>query len=365
MGAHPTPLAPIASKGHYSVARLDGHWFITCRSSELGVHPRPATLQGVPLVLFRGEGGRAGALEDRCPHRNAPLTAGQVKQGQLECPYHGWRFDQTGRCRAVPGLPGEPEAKATRAASYATRELDGFVWLYSTPNAEPATEPFRFPHLDDPRYTTAYRSYFVRSTLHAALENTLDVPHTAFLHGGLFRTARKENEIEVVVRRWNDRCEAEFLGEPRPKGLAGRVLAPGGGIVTHFDRFLLPSIAQVEYRLGDASHLVTTTAFTPVSDFETRLFAMVTFRLPMPGWLVKPFVTPIATHIFKQDARILTLQLDNTRRFGGERFANTGIDVLGPHIWRLLKQAERGESPAFTPGPAGAPEHEERARMRV
>ena len=92
---------------------------------------------------------------------------------------------------------------------------------------------------------------------------------------------------------------------------------------------------------------------------------MVTFRLPMPGWLVKPFVTPIATHIFKQDARILTLQMDNTRRFGGERFANTEIDVLGPHIWRLLKQAERGESPAFARGSARAPEHEERTRMRV
>src|SRR4051812_28500631 len=114
MGAHPTPLAPNASKGHYSVARLDGHWFITCRSSELEDRPRPATLQGVPLVLFRGEGGRPGALEDRCPHRNAPLTAGRVKQGHLECAYHGWRFDQAGRCRAVPGLPGEPEAKATR-----------------------------------------------------------------------------------------------------------------------------------------------------------------------------------------------------------------------------------------------------------
>jgi len=88
---------------------------------------------------------------------------------------------------------------------------------------------------------------------------------------------------------------------------------------------------------------------------------VVTFRLPVPGWLVRPFVTPIATHIFKQDARILTLQTENTHRFGGERFANTEIDVLGPQIWRLLKQAERGET---TP-PAAAAEYEHRLRMRV
>ena len=350
------------------MARLDGHWFIVCRSSDLGRAPRAAAIQGVPLVLFRGEGGQAGALEDRCPHRNAPLTAGRVVGGQLQCAYHGWRFDQGGRCRAVPGLPGEPEAKATRATAYPVRELDGFIWVHSSPSApgaEPTTEPFRFPHLDDRRYTTVRRDFFVASTLHAAIENTLDVPHTAFLHGGLFRTARKENEIEVVVRRWSDRTEAEFIGEPRPKGLAGRILAPQGGVVVHFDRFLLPSVAQVEYRLGDASHLVTTTAMTPVSDFETRLYAVVTFRLPVPGWLVKPFVMPIAAQIFRQDARILTMQMDNTRRFGGERFAYTEIDVLGPHIWRLLKQAERGESPAYAPGPAGAPDHEHRLRMRV
>ncbi|HVE82929.1 MAG TPA: aromatic ring-hydroxylating dioxygenase subunit alpha [Myxococcales bacterium] len=361
MGAHPTPLAPAASKGHYSVAHLDGHWFIACPSRELGRGPVAAKIQGVPLVLFRGEGGRPGALEDRCPHRNAPLTAGRVIGGQLQCAYHGWRFDGGGACRAVPGLPGEPEARATRATAFATRELDGFIWVYSTPGAEPSAEPFRFPHLGDRRYTSARRSFFVASTLLAALENTLDVPHTAFLHGGLFRTARKENEIEVVVRRWSDRTEAEFIGEPRPRGLAGRVLAPGGGVVVHHDRFLLPSIAQVEYRLGDASHLVVTTAMTPVSDFETRLYAVVTFRLPVPGWLVRPFVTPIATHIFKQDARILTLQTENTHRFGGERFANTEIDVLGPQIWRLLKQAERGET---TP-PAAAAEYEHRLRMRV
>jgi phenylpropionate dioxygenase-like ring-hydroxylating dioxygenase large terminal subunit len=370
MVTNPTPQPP--ARGHYSVVRLAGAWFIACRSAALPkARPLAVTLQGVPLVLFRDEHGRPGALEDRCPHRNAPLSAGSVRGGQLECRYHGWRFDAGGTCRAVPGLPGEPEARATRAAALATAEQDGFVWVHvppasASPGAEPGLPPFRFPCLDDPRYTTARREFRVTSTLHAALENTLDVPHTAFLHGGLFRTARKENEIEVVVRRYADRVEAEFIGEPRPRGVAGRLLAPGGGVVVHFDRFLLPSIAQVEYRLGEDSHLMVTTAMTPVSDFETRLFAVVTFRLPVPGWLVRPFITPIASHIFRQDARILTLQAINTQRFGGERFASTEIDVLGPQIWRLLKEAERaGAAAAGATPPSQAPEHEHRLRMRV
>jgi phenylpropionate dioxygenase-like ring-hydroxylating dioxygenase large terminal subunit len=346
-------------RGQRSVARLPAHWFIACRSGALGRRPHAVTLQGVPLVLFRARGGAPAALEDRCPHRNVPLSAGRVRGGELECAYHGWRFDGAGRCVAVPGLEEPPAARAVRGASFACAEQDGYVWIRSGPGAGPG--PFRFPHLGEPGYAAVRREYEVRSTLHAALENALDVPHTAFLHGGLFRTARARSEIEVVVRRWSDRCEAEFLGEPRPGGVAARLLAPRGGVVTHVDRFLLPSIAQVEYRLGEGSHLVVTTAMTPVSELVTRLFTIASFRLPLPRWLVGPVLTPAAERIFRQDERILRLQSANVERFGGERFASTPLDVLGPQIWRLLRQAERGEVPAA----ADAPEHEHRVRMRV
>ncbi len=358
MGVQP---GTAAAQGRFSIARLPDHWFIACRSRSLRGQPLGMTLQGVPLVLFRGPGRRPGALEDRCPHRNAPLAAGRVRGGQLECAYHGWRYDGGGACTAVPGLSAPPQARATHAIAYPCLELDGHIWVYSTPGVEPRRPPFRFPRLDDPSYTTVHREFQVRSTLLAALENTLDVPHTAFLHGGWFRTSRKENEIEVVVRRYADRCEAEFIGEPRPGGVAGRLLAPRGGVVTHLDRFLLPSIAQVEYRLGGASHLIVTSAMTPVDDFTTKLFVAATFRLPVPGWLAGVFLSPIAARIFKQDAWILKLQTDNVRRFGGERFASTEIDVLGPQIWRLLRQAERGDAPTSQ----DAVEHEHRVRMRV
>jgi phenylpropionate dioxygenase-like ring-hydroxylating dioxygenase large terminal subunit len=340
--------------------KLHDHWFIACRSRALRDRPLAVTIQGVPLVLFRDARGQPAALEDRCPHRNAPLTAGRVRSGELECGYHGWRFDGAGACVAVPGLAVPPRARAVQATAFACVEQGGDVWVYSTAGATPRRDPFRFPHLDDRSYTTVRRSFEVTSTLLAALENTLDVPHTAFLHGGLFRTSRKDEEIEVVVRRYADRCEAEFIGEPRPKGLAARLLAPAGGVVTHVDRFLLPSIAQVEYRLGEASHLVVTTAMTPVDDFLTRLFVSVSFRLPLPGWFVRPLVTPAAIRIFAQDARMLALQTGNVRRFGGERFASTALDVLGPQIGRLLRQAEGGELPA-----QDAADHEHRLRMRV
>lgn len=338
---------------------LPDAWFIAAKSGALGKKPLAVTLQGHPLVLFRAKDGTATALSDRCPHRNVPLSLGRVRAGELECAYHGWRFDGAGQCTAVPGLPdgAQVSLKSRCAEAWATREAQGYVWVYSTPSVTPASEPFQFPHVGDAGYATVHRDYVVDATLHAAVENVLDVPHTAYLHGGLFRTEEKRNVIDVLVRRHDTWAEAQFHGEPRPTGLIGRLLAPGGGVVEHTDRFLLPSIAQVEYRLGPASHVVATSAMTPESDTRTRIYAVVTFRLPLPGWLVKPVVLPIASRIFAQDAVMLAKQTDTVKRFGGEKFTSTELDVLGPQVTRLLKQAAAKEPP-------GEP-HEHRVQMKT
>ncbi len=348
-------------------ARLPQFWYVACLSADLrGTRPLARTVLGTHLALFRDGNGRAAAVLDRCPHRNVPLSIGKVGDGLLQCAYHGWRFDGSGSCRSVPGLvDDDPDRRARRVDAFPTAEHDGFVWVFPVPataeDAPPPPAPFRFPWVDDPGYTTVRRSLSVTAGLHAALENTLDVPHTAFLHGGLFRGGRPPVDIEVVVRHTATGVEAEYLGEPRPTGIAGRVLAPEGGLVTHVDRFLMPSIAQVEYRLGD-NHLVTTTAFTPAEEGVTDLHAAVTFRLRLPPRLVKAVVTPVANRIFAQDRTILRQQAANIRRFGGEQYASTDLDVLGTHVLRLLRRAERGES---TDGTNGGRPADRRFTMRV
>jgi hypothetical protein len=217
------------------------------------------------------------------------------------------------------------------------------VWVWGEADVEPDVEPFRFSLLDAPGYTTVHEHVVAKSSLHAAAENALDVPHTAFLHGGLFRSDdRPRHRVEVVVRRWNDRVEAEYIGEPRPTGLVGKLLSPQGGVVEHHDRFILPSIVEVEYRLGE-SHILVSAALTPEEDYLTHLFAVIRFKLPIPGALVVPILKPVALRIFAQDAAILEKQTENIRRFGGEQYVSTEVDVLGPAIQRLLRAAERGK----------------------
>lgn len=340
-----TRLLPPETKGHISVARAAHHWYVACRSKKLKSKPKQIRILGIPLVLFRADGGTAHALLDRCPHRNVPLSLGAVVNGNLECAYHGWQFDGGGTCRVVPGLCGDQEGRGRRVSSFAVREEDDHVWVFMTPNVEPETEPFRFPLIGKTGYSTVCKTVTANGSLHSVAENALDVPHTAFLHKGLFRGTSPPNRIEVVVRRTADRVEAEYIGEPRPSGLAGRILSPSGGVVTHFDRFLLPSIVQVEYSIGSENHILVTAACTPETDWLTHLHAVVSFKLRIPHWLVRPFLTPLALRIFNQDRAVLKRQTETIAEFGGEQYVSTEIDVLGPQIWRLLRQAERGETP--------------------
>ena len=339
------PSFPSGAPGRKNVVRVLDAWYVVCQSFALAKGPLPRMVAGVPLVLFRDESGAAGALLDRCPHRNVPLSLGSVHDGELKCRYHGWRFDCAGHLKAIPGLPildGELDMPGRRCLSFPVMEKDGYVWVWMQPAKAPRGEPFDLAQARWPNYLTLRWDGDVEGTLHSTLENILDVPHTAFLHGGLFRTEAKKNRVKAIVRRRRDGVEAEFIGEPRPEGFAAKVLSPSGGVVVHFDRFFLPSVAQVEYRLGDENHLVTTSICTPITETRTRMFTCLSVRTRLPVRLVAPFVLPIAWKILQQDKWILQAQTAVVDAFGTETFSSTPIDLLGPHILHLLKKAEAG-----------------------
>ena len=338
------PRSLVKSDGHISVARVTSAWYVVCQSKELKRNkPLGRKLMGIPLVLFRGDEGKPGVLLDRCAHRNVPLSLGQMVDCRLECAYHGWQYDRGGACVKVPSLMTAPTWKKALVPSFPVREQDGYIWVYAAPGDDPDSEPYKLPAIDDKGYTTVQRTVQVEGTLHATIENALDVPHTSFLHKGLFRGTGTRNEITAVLTRTHDRVETEYIGEPRPEGIVGRFLSPSGGLVTHYDRFIMPSIAQVEYSIGSENHILVTSVCTPVDDFITRMYATITFRMRLPGWLVKLILNPLAMRIFRQDAAMLKIQTDAIQHFGGEHYVSTEIDLMGPQVWRLLRRAELGK----------------------
>jgi phenylpropionate dioxygenase-like ring-hydroxylating dioxygenase large terminal subunit len=354
---------PKHDDGRFSTAFPKRWWYPACASAAIDRKPVGITLMDAPLVVFRDSGGKASVLVDRCPHRNLALSCGRVTpKGELECGYHGWRFAGDGTCTAVPGLVAGDAAgsPARNVASYSATEADGFVWVWGDPSTTPDRPPFALPPLDGRGAGEVVFTYDLESTLHAALENHLDVPHTAFLHRGIFRGG-DTREIEVVRREIPEGVEVEYIGEP--VGL-GPIRGRQGSELTfdHWDRFFLPGIAQIEYRVGTWLRIVNTILHLPLSPFRTRAWFVVRFWTPAPAAAVRPVVLARGRKILKQDADVLAAQTANIRRFGGERYTSTDLDVVGNAIWRLLRRAERSET---GDGPDGDGAAEEPVERRV
>jgi phenylpropionate dioxygenase-like ring-hydroxylating dioxygenase large terminal subunit len=142
--------------------------------------PQAVRLLGENYVLWRDGQGTARAAPDRCPHRGTQLSLGRVVGGELQCPYHGWRFDGAGRCTAIPSLPGFVPGNAQRLASVALREAHGLLWL--APAAPEAVPPAFDP--DSALRGLTAGPYDVATSAPRIVENFLDMAHFAFVHAG-------------------------------------------------------------------------------------------------------------------------------------------------------------------------------------
>jgi nitrite reductase/ring-hydroxylating ferredoxin subunit len=106
-------------------------WFAIGQSSDFAPGEAvPAHWFDQDLVVFRSEDGTIAALDAYCPHMGAHLGyGGTVKNGALECPFHGWRWAGDGSCLAVPyGRRGVPKI---RAGAVPVVEQDGVVLLWN------------------------------------------------------------------------------------------------------------------------------------------------------------------------------------------------------------------------------------------
>ncbi|MGH7899201.1 MAG: Rieske 2Fe-2S domain-containing protein [Candidatus Binatia bacterium] len=115
-------------------------WRPVSSSADVGGKPLPVRVGDEPVVLFRDGAGVVRALEDRCPHRRAPLSLGRVtEEGTLQCGYHGWCWDgASGLCARIPNLRSDervPPGFVVRA--YATEERDGEVFVRVDGNGAP------------------------------------------------------------------------------------------------------------------------------------------------------------------------------------------------------------------------------------
>lgn len=156
----------------------------------LSKHVRPlrvvaTAFAGERIALYRGASGAVHALEDRCAHRQVPLSMGVVEDETLRCCYHAWAYRGDGRISQIPYLSKGDRRPPRGVRGYPVREAHGLVFVFpGEAEKAKATALPEVPASGSARFKTMTFSRTVRCHYSFMHENLLDMNHQ-FLHRGV------------------------------------------------------------------------------------------------------------------------------------------------------------------------------------
>ena len=209
---------------------LRNAWYTATWSKDLTDAPLARRIIDEDVVLFRGTGGKAVALEDRCCHRAAPLSRGKVVGELLQCGYHGLKFDGAGHCLEVPNQPLVPPGTRVRAYPVTEKWNVTWVWMGDPAKADESLLP-KLPWLDSPDWKLEPGYLHIDANGQLLVDNLLDFSHVSYLHPNTLAGDPREATTPVKTERDADgirvgRWMLDFVPPPlfqRAGGFNGNV----------------------------------------------------------------------------------------------------------------------------------------------
>lgn len=187
---------------------IKDQWYVACPSSQLSdTEPTAIQIGSDFYVAFRDHKHEAHILLDRCCHRGVKLSLGNLRNGCIACGYHGWEYNGNGKLVSVPSLGAESSVPGYSVPSFPTIEKYQYVWIWvAGEQAEPNHEPV-LRGVDSGSWIQ--QSAIWNTHVMPAVENQLDVAHTAFAHPGIYPTHRTSPGEIPTLRKADYICEID------------------------------------------------------------------------------------------------------------------------------------------------------------
>jgi phenylpropionate dioxygenase-like ring-hydroxylating dioxygenase large terminal subunit len=309
-------------------------WYVAAYSDEITRGLFSRTICGEPIIFWRTREGKVTALAGLCAHRRFPLSQlpTQLVDDRVICGYHGFAYDESGRCVAVPGqvrVPGK-----ARLAEYPCVEQDSLVWVFigDQQRADAARIP-RAPWLAAEGWTTVRGMEPLAARAGLLVDNLMDLSHETYLHGGYIGTpevATTPISTEVdddagviyVSRHMDDAGCPPFYS--RSTGLDGRI--------TRWQdiEFSPPCLYKLHSRIApvgsrpaedgtdrEAFHVEVVYAITPETETTTHDFWAVSRDFALGDQTVTDFLAEQNRTVVLQDVVALNALEQSLRSPGG------------------------------------------------
>jgi phenylpropionate dioxygenase-like ring-hydroxylating dioxygenase large terminal subunit len=327
--------------------KREDFWYIIAESQELKLNQVISrSLMDEWIAVFRGNDGKVSALQDKCLHRTAQISRGKVIDGKLQCPYHGWTYNQQGEVVHIPSMGSTFKQGSKCARTYQVLEEDDYIYIKLSAEY-PELKPFRMPSYGDKGYTTIRLQNLFKNNVTNCAENFVDIPHTTFVHPKIFRDAKHE-KFGALIQREDGRVKVTYKNETKNFGWFSWFLNPSGEEIGHTDEFFVPNITSVHYRFGGKNHFIITSQSIPVSENETLVYTDLTYNYGVWTKISRPLVRWQAQTIIDQDVKILDNQMKTIKKYGAH-FQNSPADIIHTWIESIQTEIENGRDPRLLP----------------
>lgn len=256
---------------------------------------------GEPLVMYNNKSGRTVVHSDICPHRGAKFSQGKVQGNCIQCPYHGWTYDEFGDIKSVPSSRGH--LPQSHVPNFKVNEYENFVWTESCRD---------IPHMSESSKYYVTGSEIVEGNWIDWIQNATDISHINFVHDFANENMARVDDMKIYEDEYSVTCEA--LVTPKASSIfTEHMQVPKAPIIS---KFIYPNTTEIRIKLKEPYEFVTYTTLTPIDLNRTRItwyfgYNMSTFNPLGDKMLADEFARQMVKTIREDEAIIKELDVYN------------------------------------------------------
>ncbi|MGX9347057.1 aromatic ring-hydroxylating dioxygenase subunit alpha [Microbacterium sp. KNMS] len=346
-------------------------WYVAGWDHEItGAKPFARTIAGIPMALWRTTDGAVSALADACWHRLAPLSMGKVMGDEIQCPYHGLRYNSSGRCTAMPAQRTlNPSALVP---SYPVVERHRYVWVW--PGDPDLADPALIPdmhQMDDPAWAGDGLTIEAGCNYQLILDNLMDLTHEEFVHSSSIGQEElsesefhltRDGDRRVTVTRWMLDIEAPPFWRKNMRdrfpGFEGRVdrwqiihyEAPGTILIDVGVAKAGTGAPEGDRSQGVNGYVMNT--ITPETDRTSHYFWAFMRNYRLESQRITTQLREGVKGVFAEDEAMLVAQQRAIDANPEHAFYSLNIDGGGMWVRRILDEMLAAEGRASSADPA-------------